>query len=61
MDVDDLCQVSEFGLPFLFADDTNLFITGNDTAEMCAKLNDLKRISEWLGCNKLSLNVSKTH
>ena len=57
-----LSQVSEFCLPLLFADDTNLFITGNDTAEMCAKLNDdLKGISEWLCCNKLSLNVSKTH
>ena len=62
MYINDLCQVSEFCLPLLFADDTNLFITGNDTAEMCAKLNDdLKRISEWLCCNKLSLNVSKTH
>ena len=57
-----LCQVSEFCLPLLFADDTNLFITGNDTGEMCAKLNDdLKRISERLCCNKLPLNVSKTH
>ena len=45
-----------------FADDTNPFITGNDTEEMCAKLNgDLKIISERLCCNKLSLNVSKTH
>ena len=62
MYVNDWCQVSEFCLPLLFADDTNLFITSNATAEMCAKLNDdLKRISEWLCCNKLSLNVSKTH
>ena len=29
---------------------------------MCAKLNGyLQCISEWLGCKKLSLNVSKTH
>ena len=62
MYINDLCHVSEFCLPLLFADDTNLFITGNDTTEMCAKLNDdLKRISEWLCCNKMSLNVSKTH
>ena len=41
--INDLCQVSEFSLPLLFADDTNLFITGNHTEEMCAKLNgDLK-------------------
>ena len=56
-----LYQVSEFCLPRLFADDANLFITGNDTAEMFAILNDdLKSISEWLCCNKLFLNVSKT-
>ena len=41
--INDLCQLSEFCLPLLFADDTNLFITGNDTEDMCAKLNgDLK-------------------
>ena len=28
MYINDLCQVSEFCLPLLFADDTNLFITG---------------------------------
>ena len=39
MYINDLCQVSEFCLPLLFADDTNLFITGNDMEEMCAKLN----------------------
>ena len=54
--------MSELCLLLLFVDDTNLLITGNDTAEVCAKLNDdLKTISEWLYCNKLSLNVSKTH
>ena len=43
MYISDLCQVSESCLPLLFADDTNLFITGNYTEEMCAKLNgDLK-------------------
>ena len=62
MYINDLCQVWEFCFPLLFADDTSLFITGNETAEMCAKLNDdLKRIPEWLCCNKLSLNVSNTH
>ena len=48
MYINDLCQVSEFCLPLLFADDTKL----ND---------DLKRYSEWLCCNALYLNVSKTH
>ena len=39
MYINDLCQVSEFCLPLLIADDTSLFITDNDTEEMCAKLN----------------------
>ena len=46
----------------LFADDTNMFITGKDTDEMCKNINtDLKNIQEWFCCNKLSLNVLKTH
>ena len=49
-------------LPILFADDTNMFITGKDIEEMCNRMNaDLKQIEEWLYCNKLSLNVMKTH
>ena len=46
----------------LFADDTNMFITGKDIQDMCHRLNeDLVKIHEWLRCNKLSLSVSKTH
>ena len=44
----------------LFADDTNMFMTGKDIYDMCHKLNeDLTKIQEWLCCNKLSLNLSK--
>ena len=44
----------------LFADDTNMFVTGKITADMCVKLNhDLQEICEW--CNKLSLNILKAH
>ena len=60
--LNDLSSVSEACFSILFADDTNMFITGNDVNCMCDKLNsDLARIQEWLYCNKLSLNVSKTH
>ena len=46
----------------LFADDSNMFIIGRDINEMCAKMNEsLYEIEEWLRCNKLSLNVLKTH
>ena len=46
----------------LSADDTNMFVTGKNTTEMCIKLNnDLQEICEWLRCNKLSLNILTTH
>ena len=62
MHINDLCQVSEFVCLSYLLMIQFFFITGNDMEEMCAKLNgDLKNISEWLCCNKLSLNVSKTH
>ena len=58
----DLSSVSEACFSILFADDTNMFITGHNLNEMFNQLNaDLLRVQEWLHCNKLSLNVLKTH
>ena len=60
--INDLSTVSVSCFTILFADDTNMFITGKDIQDMCHRLNeDLVKIQEWLCCNKLSLNVSKTH
>ena len=60
--INDLSTVSEACLPILFADDTNILITGINIDVMCQQLNDdLEKIQEWLCCNKLSLNVLKTH
>ena len=60
--INDLATVSEASLPVLFADDTNIFFTGKNLSLMCDNINkDLKNIQEWLCCNKLSLNVLKTH
>ena len=60
--INGLSTVSEACLPILFADDTNVFITGRNIDVMCQQLNDdLEKIQEWLCCNKLSLNVLKTH
>ena len=57
-----IASVSEFCFSVLFADDTNMFITGKDMNVLCRQLNeDLRNIQEWLQCNKLSLNVLKTH
>ena len=58
----DLTSVSEFCFSVLFADDTNMSITGKDLDILCHRLNeDLENVQEWLQCNKLSLNVLKTH
>ena len=60
--INDLSSVSNYCFSILFADDTNLFITGKEIEIMCDRLNDdLEKIREWLCCNKLSLNVLKTH
>ena len=49
-------------MPILFADDTNLFINGDDLLGIAHVLNsELENISDWLKINKLSLNVKKTH
>ena len=60
--INDLSSVSEYCYSVLFADDTNVFISGENIDVLCSRLNEeLESIREWLCCNKLSLNVSKTH
>ena len=60
--INDLATVSDAFMPVLFADDTNLFISGNNTEALCKTINDgLSSIQQWLCSNKLSLNVMKTH
>ena len=62
MYINDLPRVSRILLSFLFADDTNLFITGNDIQEMVRVINrELANIVDWLKANKLSLNIDKTN
>jgi len=46
----------------LFADYTNLFLSGPNLGDICTQLNlELKKLSWWFKLNKLSLNISKTH
>ena len=60
--INDLSTVWVSCFSILFADDTNMFITGKDIQDMCHRLNeDLVKMQEWLCCNKLSLNVLKIH
>lgn len=45
----------------LFADDTLVYMHGNNIDEITNRMNnELERINQWLRINKLKLNVSKT-
>ena len=45
----------------LFADDTNLFASGNNVETLCAMINkELEYLDVWFRVNKLSLNLTKT-
>ena len=44
-----------------FADDTTLFLTGDNLPDLTQRVNnDLKVIDQWLISNRLSLNIAKT-
>ena len=46
----------------LFADDTNILLSHKNLTELINILNlELKNISSWFKCNKLPLNINKTH
>ena len=46
----------------LFADDSNIFISGNDPDKLVTSMNEeMTKIIEWLRTNRLSLNIEKTH
>ena len=60
--INDIVHVFDIVQPILYADDTNLFLTGTDINSMIECMNlELSKLSEWLNVNNLSLNVSKTH
>ena len=47
-------------MPFLFADDSNLFSSGKDLSVLQNQTNEeLQNISKWLKVNKLSLNIKR--
>ena len=59
--INDLASVSSDLYSILFADDTNVFVTGDNLQSITAKMNDgLNNIVDWLCANRLSLNINKT-
>ena len=60
--INDLPSVSKLFMPILFADDTNLFCTGDDLDLLVDKINvEMTNVYAWVKANKLSLNVDKTN
>ena len=60
--INDLVGVSDILKTVLFADDTNLFHSDSHMISLCRVLNqELRKISTWLNCNKLTINFDKTH
>ena len=60
--INDICQVSKLLSLVLFADDTNVFCSGDDLEKLQVEINEeLRKLKLWFDCNKLSLNVSKTN
>ena len=45
----------------MFADDTNLFISGSNIENLFETMNaELRKVATWFKANKLSLKISKT-
>ena len=62
MYINDLNNVSNEVFSILFADDTRVFIEGDNIESAIEILNsELEKISTWLTENKLALNVSKSN
>lgn len=59
--INDIVNVINGSKIELFADDTMLYVTGNDLSHMKRTINsDLNQIFEWLCANKLSINTTKS-
>ena len=59
--INDLVRISNTIKFILFADDTTIFIQGKNVNEMMVTLNnELIKFSNWIRCNQLTINVSKT-
>ena len=60
--INNIVNVSKILFFLLFADDTNVFLSGKNINKMIDSLNiELIKLVEWLHANKLSLNIDKTH
>ena len=60
--INDIIHVSDIVFPMLYADDTNIFLSGKNVNVIFETMNhELKKFVQWLNVNKLSLNVDQTN
>ena len=60
--INDMINATNKLFPLIFADDTNVFITGKNIENLINEMNsEMTKLVEWLHVNKLSINVKKTH
>ena len=60
--INDLATVSDKIFSVLFADDSNLFLSGKNPNALIDTMNiEVQKVIQWLRINKLSLNLDKTH
>ena len=59
--IDDMCNVSDALDMVQFADDTTLYMVGDNLTELSYRMSgELAKIDRWLVANRLSLNLTKT-
>ena len=60
--IKDLCNVSKRLFALLFADDSNMFLSGKNPDDLIRIMNEeMIKVVDWLQINRLSLNLNKTH
>ena len=58
--INDMCNVSMLMKSIVFADDTNLFYSGDNLSQVCETVStELGKLHRWFQVNKLSLNIAK--
>ena len=59
--INDLHFIFNKGIVHHFADDTNILYSGSKFSSIQCDINfEMKKLTEWFRCNKLSINESKT-
>lgn len=60
--INDISNVSKLLEFIMFADDTNIFCSGDNIVELCDNVSsELTNLEKWFALNKLSLNLTKTN